>query len=158
MIGLENSQRGEMTVFKHILLPTDGSPVSEQAVRKGIALAKSLGARVTVVVVIEHFHVVTLNPTQLEASQKEYELTATRHATKVLEAVKAEAAAMGVALETKVVRGDPPYEEIVRTAEEEGCDLIAMASHGRRGVVALMLGSQTSRVVSHAKVPVLVLR
>jgi nucleotide-binding universal stress UspA family protein len=73
-------------------------------------------------------------------------------------AARAKAEAAGVAFETRMLRGDQPHEVIVETAKAEGCDLIAMASHGRRGVAAMVLGSQTSWVVTHATVPVLVLR
>ena len=145
-------------MFKHILLPTDASPASTAGVEKGIELAAALKAQVTALVVIEQFHVLTLNPTQLESSRKDYEAMATRHAAEVLEAARARAEAAGVAFETRMLRGDHPHEVIVATAKAEGCDLIAMASHGRRGVSAMVLGSQTARVVTHAAVPVLVLR
>jgi nucleotide-binding universal stress UspA family protein len=145
-------------MFKHILLPTDGSPVSIAGVEKGIELAAALQAKVTVLVVIEQFHVLTLNPTQLESSRKDYEGVATRHATEALEAAKAKAEAAGVTFATKLLHGDHPHEVIVEAAKSEGCDLIAMASHGRRGVSLMVLGSQTSRVLAHATVPVLVLR
>jgi nucleotide-binding universal stress UspA family protein len=145
-------------MFKHILLPTDGSAVSAAGVEKGIELAAALGAKVTALVVVEQFHVLTLNPKQLESSRQDYEATATRHANEALEAARAKAEAAGVPLETQMLRGDHPHEVIVATAKAEGCDLIAMASHGRRGVSAMVLGSQTARVVTHATVPVLVLR
>ena len=145
-------------MFKHILLPTDASPASTAGVEKGIELAAALKAKVTALVVIEQFHVLTLNPKQLESSRQEYEAMATRHATEALEGARAGAEAAGVPFETRMLRGDHPHEVIVATAKAEGCDLIAMASHGRRGVSAMVLGSQTARVVTQATVPVLVLR
>ena len=145
-------------MFRHILLPTDGSELATAAVEKGIALAKALGARVTVLTVVERFHVMTLNPTQLEESLATYHRHAGEHAAKVLGDAEAKAAAAGVGLDTLTRTGESPWEEINKVAAEVGADLIAMASHGRRGLSALMLGSQTARVVAQSKVPVLVFR
>ena len=145
-------------MFKHVLIPTDGSPLSDEAVAKGVAFAKALGAAVTLVIVIEPFHVLTVNPDQLESTRAEYEAHAARHAAEILEAAAAKARAAGVAVKTldgarrSSVRGDHP------DGEEQGCDVIAMASHGRRGMAALMLGSQTMKVLTQSKLPVLVFR
>jgi nucleotide-binding universal stress UspA family protein len=145
-------------MFRHILLPTDGSELATAAVEKGIALAKALGARVTVLAVVERFHVMTLNPSQLDAALAAYERQAGEQAAKLLGAAEAAAAAAGVACGRLVRPADGPWEEIVAVAEEVGADLIAMAPHGRRGLRERMLGSQTARVLAHAKVAVLVLR
>ena len=145
-------------MFRHILLPTDGSELAAAAVEKGIALAKALGARVTVLTVVERFHVLTLNPTQLEESLATYRQHAAEHAEKVLGEAEAMAAAAGVTFGALTRTGESPWEEIGEVAAETGADLVAMASHGRRGLSALMLGSQTARVVAHSTVPVLVFR
>jgi nucleotide-binding universal stress UspA family protein len=145
-------------MFKHVLIPTDGSKLSEEAVAKGLELAKALGARATVMIVIEPFHILTADVAQIESTRDEYEAHATSHAAAILEAAAAKGRAAGVTVATLDVRHDHPHDAIVRTAWEQGCDLIAMASHGRRGVAALMLGSQTAKVLAHSKIPVLVFR
>ena len=145
-------------MFKNILLPTDGSELATRAVDQGIALAKAVGAKVTVLTVVEHFRVFTTNPVLLEASIQEYRKQAAEHGQKVLGEASAKAEAAGVAVETMTRTGDVAWEQIVAAAAECGADLVAMASHGRSGLSALMLGSQTSRVLAHSKVPVLVLR
>jgi nucleotide-binding universal stress UspA family protein len=145
-------------MVRHILLPTDGSELATGAVDRGIALARTLGARVTVLTIVERFHVMTLNPTQLEASLATYRRHAAEHAAKVLGEAAEKAKAAGVEAETMTRAAESPWEEIVKVAADVDADLIAMASHGRRGLSALMLGSQTARVVAQAKVAVLVLR
>ena len=145
-------------MFTHILIPTDGSRLAGEAVDKGLALAKSCGARVTFLTVVEPFHLLSADAAQLESTRVEYERQAKAVARDVLERARASAEAAGV--EAAVIDGedDQPFEVIVRTAETLGCDLIAMASHGRRGVAALMIGSQTMKVLTRSKVPVLVYR
>ena len=145
-------------MFKNVLIPTDGSELSAEALRKGLAFAKALGARATVMTAIEPFHVLTVDAAQLESTRSEYEKLARVHAAKVLETATADAGAAGVTIEVVQAQGDYPYEEIIRVAEAKGCDVIAMASHGRRGMAALMIGSQTQKVLTHSKIPVLVFR
>ena len=145
-------------MFRHILLPTDGSELATRAVEKGVELAKQLGARVTILTVVEPYHIMTLNPTQLEESLATYRRHAEDQAAKVLGEAASRAAKVGVAADTLTRVGESPWEEIDAVAGEIGADLIAMASHGRRGLSALMLGSQTGRVVAQSKVPVLVFR
>jgi nucleotide-binding universal stress UspA family protein len=145
-------------VFRHILLPTDGSELATQAVEKGIALAKALGAKVTLLFVVERFHVMTLNPTALRDALETHERQTTEQADKLLGEAADKAAAAGVAASRLTRVGDRPAEEICKVAAESGADLIAMGSHGRRGFSAFMLGSQTSRVLTEAKVAVLVFR
>jgi nucleotide-binding universal stress UspA family protein len=154
----ERTFEGKTPMFKHVLIATDGSELAQEAADKAIELAKALGARATAVVVIEPFHVLTVNVEQLERTRQEYDARAKRQADEILGAIKAKAEAAGVALAAKVVHHDHPYEAIIRTAAAEGCDLVTMGSHGRRGVAGLLLGSQTTRVLTHSKVPVLVFR
>lgn len=149
-------------MYNHILIPTDGSPLAEQAVAGGLDLARALGARVTVMTVVEPFpmasYAVTGEAAALAANVTAFEQQASTHARRVLDAAAAKATAAGVTVETLATEADSPSEAIVRAAAEKGADLIVMASHGRRGVAALVLGSQTTRVLTHSKIPVLVLR
>ena len=145
-------------MFKHLLLPTDGSALSQEAVRKGLRLAKEQGARVTAVHVLPEFHVLTYHVAMLEDTREQFIADCTKQAEKYLEAVRQCAGEEGVACETRSVVSDHPHEAITGTAEKSGCDLIVMASHGRRGLQGLLLGSETLKVLTHSKVPVLVLR
>jgi nucleotide-binding universal stress UspA family protein len=145
-------------MFKHVLLPTDGSPQSEAAVRQGIALAKEQQARVTGIHVVPEFHVFTYHPDMLEDTRAEYERDSKAQATKILAAVEDAARAAGVPCDTVCATNDEPYEAIIKTADEKGCDLIAMASHGRKGMKGLLVGSETQKVLTHSHQPVIVLR
>jgi nucleotide-binding universal stress UspA family protein len=145
-------------MFKHILIPTDGSELATAAVDRGIELAAALKAEVSFLTVIEPFYVLTANPVQLEATRGEYETQSAAHAEKVLADCAAKAKAAGVAASALTRRSEQPWAEIAETAATAGCDLIAMASHGRRGMAAVMLGSQTSKVLAQSKIPVLVYR
>lgn len=149
-------------MYAKILIPTDGSDLADQAVTKGLDLARTLGAEVMILTVIEPFHVVAYGVAgdahQLQSNMQAYEAQTGAHASGVLEAAEARAKAAGVPVSTRRLQSDHPAEAIVRAAEEAGADLIVMASHGRRGVAALMLGSQTTRVLTLTRIPVLVLR
>lgn len=145
-------------MFKHVLIPTDGSELAGKAVQGGVALAKALGARVTFVVVIEPFHILTANVAQIEETRASYETHAEVHAAEVLG--QCEAVARAAAVESSSVQHshDEPHRAILHTAAAQGCDLIAMSSRGRRGLAAAILGSQTMRVLADAKIPVIVYR
>ncbi|WEF23610.1 universal stress protein [Paracoccus sp. S3-43] len=145
-------------MFKHILIPTDGSELAGQAIDKGLALAASLGAAVTVVIVTEPFHILSTDAVQVESSRSSYDTDAAAYADRVLKAARAKAEAAGVRVQTHHKWHDNPYQAIIDTALDEGCDLIAMASHGRRGVAAVVMGSQATRILTHSKIPVLVYR
>lgn len=145
-------------MFRHILIPTDGSTLASDAVDKGIALARAAGARVTFLMVVEPFHVISLATAQLESTRAEYARNAAAAAREVLAAAEAKAKAAGVDATTVEGEDDQPFRAIVEAADTLGCDLIAMASHGRRGMAALMIGSQTMKVLTNSKVPVLVYR
>lgn len=148
-------------MFKHLLLPTDGSKFSERAVQRGIEFAKSLGARVTTVHVIPEFRMMAdesfVLPTSADLKRR-YEKEAKVRAEKMLEKIGENARAANVAYNAITVSGDIPYEKIIETAKKCKCDLIMMASHGRRGISGLLLGSETSKVLTHSKIPVLVVR
>ena len=145
-------------MFKHILLPTDGSRGSEKAIRKALELAKSTGAKVTGFHVIPKFHVFTYRTEMLEDTREEYARDSRAHAQQYLAVIEKAAKQAGVSCETAYTTSDHPYEAIIRAAKRKGCDLIAMASHGRKGVQGLLLGSETQKVLTHSKIPVLVYR
>jgi len=145
-------------VFKHILLPTDGSQLSELAIRRGMEFAKSVNARVTGLCVIPAFHVFTYKTEMLEDTEAEYAKDSSAHAAKNLATVTNAAKAAGVQCDTSSVISDRPYEAIIKAAEDKGCDLIMMASHGRSGMSGVLLGSETQKVLTHTGIPVLVYR
>jgi nucleotide-binding universal stress UspA family protein len=141
-------------MYRHILLPTDGSDLSEQAIAHGIALAKTLGAKVTAITVSEPFSVSAFEPSVVEQYKKHVAALAAKH----LDAARNAATASGVACEAVRVEHAQPYQAIIDTANERGCDVIVMASHGRRGVSAIVLGSETVKVLTHSTIPVVVVR
>ena len=148
-------------MFKHILVPTDGSKLAAKGVKAGVKLAKTLGARVTGVCVIPPY----MPAMSAEgasyipaAAPREYKKASERAAKKALAAVEIEAQTAGVPCATVFVTDPQPWGGIVRIARSKRCDAIAMASHGRGGLGGLILGSETQRVLAHSKVPVLVVR
>lgn len=145
-------------MFKHILIPIDGTALSESAVDKGLALAREIGAKVTVLMTIEPAPIVMMAMVQLTEQQNRYHQHAVEQATRYLDEALAKAKAAGVPCETVQVDHDHPYQAIIEAAASRGCDLIAMASHGRRGISALVLGSETTKVLTHSTTPVLVYR
>lgn len=145
-------------MYKNIVIPTDGSELAWKAVRHGIAFAKEIGAKITVLTVTLPFHVFTLDPQVVEDTADQYKKRVERDIAKLFGSVTSAAIAAGVACETLQVEHEHPYQAIIDTAVSRGCDLIVMASHGRRGVTALVLGSETVKVLTHSKIPVLVHR
>lgn len=145
-------------MYKHILIPTDGSPLSENAIRQGVALARAVGAKVTALTVSLPFHNFALDPMMVTDTPAQYENDCQALAEKALSVPSTEAGVVGVACETVHLIQDHPYQAIIDTARTKGCDLIFMASHGRRGMLALLLGSETTKVLTHTKIPVLVCR
>jgi nucleotide-binding universal stress UspA family protein len=145
-------------MFTHLLLPTDGSPASEAAIQQSIELAKALHAKVTGLHVIPEFHVFTYQTEMLEDTREQFIKDSQDHAVKFLAVLQKAAEDAGVACDTAYMASDHPYQAIIRVAEERGCDLIAMASHGRKGMSGLLLGSETQKVLTHSKKPVLVFR
>jgi len=149
-------------MFKHILLPTDGSKLSDQGVKQPIKMAKALGAKITAVHVMNNYHVVLqdegfLMP-DVPVLRKRLEEIRSRQVREILGSVKEAADKVGVRCDTVVAIGDMPYEMIIKQAKKSKCDLIMMASHGRRGIKGILLGSETAKVLTHSKIPVLVLR
>jgi nucleotide-binding universal stress UspA family protein len=148
--------------YKHIMLPVDGTELARKAEKECIAFAKSIGAKVTAIHVLSHFHLhfqPWATPKSVHTKiEKEHEEEAREIAQKMISALTKRAKADGVECDGLVVVGDHPYEEIINSAEERKCDLIMMASHGRRGLDAVLLGSETVKVLTHTKIPVLVVR
>jgi nucleotide-binding universal stress UspA family protein len=149
-------------MFKHILLPTDGSPLATRGAKAGIRLAKALGARVTALYVAAPF----MPPVYSDAASmymptatlRDYEKAAKAQGAKALGAVERDAAAAGVRCSTVQVTEPQAWQGILKVARAKKCDAIAMASHGRGGLGGLILGSATARVLAHSKIPVLVIR
>ena len=145
-------------MFKHILLPTDGSPLSEAAMRKGIQFAKSLNAKVTVFCVVPALPYVGCEAEIGADFRTQAEAAVQAEVNKNLLAIEKAAKEAGVECETAKATSAQPYEAIIEAAAKKECDLIIMASHGRRGVGALLLGSETQKVLTHSRIPVLVYR
>ena len=145
-------------MFKHLLLPTDGSQLSEVAIYKAIDFAKSINARVTGFHVIPEFHVFTYRTEMLEDTREEFMRDSRIHAEKYLAVIERAAQAAGVQCDVLHVVSDHPHEAIIQAASKRGCDLIAMASHGRKGMQGMVLGSETYKVLTHSQIPVLVYR
>ncbi len=148
--------------YKHIMLPVDGSDTSRRAEKECIAFAKSCGAKVTAIHVVSHFQL-HIQPWAAPRSvhtkiEKQHEEEARDLAQKMINELAARAKEEGVECDGLVVVGDHPYEEIVNNADSRKCDLIMMASHGRRGLGGVLLSSETVKVLTHSRIPVLVVR
>ena len=148
-------------MYKHILLTTDGSRLAAKGVKQGLALARAIGAKVTVLNVSPEFQMVIDEGFVLPNSaalKKRFDEQTVKQAKKIVDTVAADARAAGVKCETAVVPSARPYEAILLHAKKAKCDLIVMSSHGRTGLASLLLGSETSKVLTHSKIPVLVVR
>ena len=147
-------------LYQHLLVPSDGTQLSAQALEQAIALAKILGAKLTLL------HVQPLLPVSLmgmgdlldPATVVSLSANAERVSERILREARAAASREGLEIEAEVLKQDLPFRAIVDAAKRLGCDLIVMASHGRKGLSSLLLGSETQRVLLHASVPVLVVR
>ena len=149
-------------MFTHILFATDGTELSREAAKKAIHTAKALSAKVTAMNVVQRFHAAFENEgfimPEMPQLRERYEEEARTHGNKILQEVKKAAGEAGVQCFAAVVIGDVPYKAIIEQARNAQCDLIVMASHGRRGLDSILLGSTTQQVLTHSKIPVLVLR
>lgn len=145
-------------MFQHILVATDGSLLSEAAVDNVMNLARDAGAKVTAVTVTEPFHVTAADSMQLFDTKETYDRRVKAEAARYVASAEHKAKALGVQCRVVQIESEEPYKAIIDTAKASGCDLIAMASHGRRGVSALVLGSVTNKVLTHSSIPVLVYR
>lgn len=148
-------------MFKHILLPTDGSELSEQAVKQAVAFAKSIGAKVSGFFVLQEYMPMIAtegfgyaDPATMELIEKNAEV----YARNCLAFIEKSAGEAGVDCDCSFERNTQVYEAIIQAAQDKACDLIWMASHGRKGLTALLVGSETSKVLTHSAIPVLVYR
>jgi nucleotide-binding universal stress UspA family protein len=151
-----------LELFSHILVPTDGSELSRAAAARAVAIAAAMKARIT------FFHAKPEHRQSFfggegggyvdQMPSEEFDRQARQQAGQYLDALQALAAAAGVASERAIADAGAPYEGIIEAATSRGCDLIVMASHGRRGIKSLILGSETQKVLTHSKIPVLVYR
>ena len=144
-------------MFKRILVPTDGSDITQKAVETSIRLAKALGADIHTICVKEPFPYGAISEMQPTPPQEFFEAQE-RIATRHVQAVAAACSVAGIRCQGITIEGLHPWESIIDHAKKMDCDLLVMASHGRRGVSALLLGSETQKVLTHSKLPVLVVR
>jgi nucleotide-binding universal stress UspA family protein len=147
-------------MFKHILVPTDGSPLSTETVKRATSFARETGARITFLYAKPEYPVAFYGEGALidPTTPEKFAEMAEQQAREILDACEKEAGTAGVASASLAVTSDVPWEAIIEGAEKAGCDLIFMASHGRRGLGGLLLGSETQKVLTHSKIPVLVYR
>lgn len=144
-------------MYQRILVPTDGSEITAKAVDTAIKLAKLSGASLVTISVKEPFPYSAISEMQPVPPQEFYDAQE-RIANDRVKAVLAAAAAAGVACDGSTVEALHPWEAILELAKDKACDVIVMASHGRRGMAALLIGSETSRVLTHSPLPVLVIK
>jgi nucleotide-binding universal stress UspA family protein len=145
-------------MFEHILLPIDGSALSEKAARSGVRLARTFGARVTAFHMKPNPDGFTAIRDGFEKTREDYEREAEARSRALLSYVSRTAKAAGVACDVVSATGDDPFREIIKVANANRCDLVVMGSHGRRGIEAVLMGSETRKVLTHSQIPVLVYR
>ncbi|MBX3631877.1 MAG: sulfate transporter [Acidovorax sp. SCN 68-22] len=145
-------------MFQHLLVPTDGSSLSRQTATEAARFAKAAGAKITGFHALPELRLMGQHPGLPTDTRADFERQARAEADRALDTIQEAARAEGVACDTVMVASDRPYEAILRAARDRDCDLIFMASHGRRGIEAMIIGSETQKVLTHSKVPVLVWR
>ena len=147
-------------MFKHILVPTDGSPFSQDTVRRAVSFAKEAGARITAFYAKPEYPVTYYGEGMLidPTAPEQFAQLADEQAQKILDFVEQLCQDASVQCTKMTLISDIPYEAIIEASKKSGCDLIFMASHGRRGLSALLLGSETNKVLTHSTIPVLVYR
>jgi nucleotide-binding universal stress UspA family protein len=146
-------------MFKNILIPTDGSELSQRAVRTAVELAELHHAKITGVHVIPDYHLLIAYEGAFDpVTEERIEEEAKARADNYLAFVRKSAEKAGVPCDTVCETSDHPYDAILKTAEARKCDLIVMTSHGRKGLAAVLLGSETRKVLTHTRIPVLVVR
>lgn len=145
-------------MFRHILFPIDGSAASKAAQAPCLQFVRESGAKITCLHVAQPFMVFPVVPDMAVYTREQFAQDSAAHARKILSEFELAAKAQGVSYDTLFLTADHPYEAIIQTAQDKQCDLIAMASHGYKGVKAFLLGSETQKVLSHSKIPVLIFR
>jgi nucleotide-binding universal stress UspA family protein len=144
-------------MFKHILVPTDGSELSQKAINGAIDLAQSVGARVTAYACLPQYPYSSFSEVVVELPE-DFQARSEREARSHLMEVEDVARRAGVDCTSQTSVHPSPFLGIIEAAEQGGCDVIFMASHGRRGLGSLLIGSETQRVLTHTKIPVIVYR
>ena len=145
-------------MFQHLLVPTDGSALSRGTAQQAVRFAKSIDAKITAFHAMPELRLLANHPGLTPETRNSFVEQARTHADELLAFVKQTAQAEGVACQTVMVSSDHPHEAILRAALDRDCDLIFMASHGRRGIEGMLVGSETQKVMTHSKIPVLVWR
>jgi len=148
-------------MYKCILLPTDGSKLSYKAIKQGLQFAKSIGAKVTAVNITSEYRTLMDEGFEVPAfmtPRKRFEAESIKRSKTLLDGVKTDATAAGVECKCVSVISNVPYDAIIKQAKKAKCDLIMMASHGRKGLSSILLGSETAKVLTHSSIPVLVVR
>ena len=145
-------------MYKHILVATDGSEISERAVSHATELAQKLKAKLLIVTITEPFHILSLGVEQLESTRPEYNRHMAEHAQTVLASAAKIASEVGVECQIIHRSAEHPYAAILNVANDRGCDLIVVGSHGRSGLSSLLLGSTTMKILAHSTIPILVIR
>ncbi|WP_323141890.1 universal stress protein [Massilia phyllosphaerae] len=145
-------------LYRRILLPTDGSEASQRAILSGVAFAREVGADVVGFTATPAFHVLSTDPDMIGDTAEQYADASQERGRRLLADVDSAAREAGVPCTLEQAVSDEPWQAIVDSARRLGCDLIVMASHGRRGLGGLLLGSETQKVLVHSAIPVLVHR
>jgi nucleotide-binding universal stress UspA family protein len=145
-------------MFTSILIPTDGSKLSDRAVRQGLQLAHSLAANVVALHVTAPFHVLAASAAALTATREQCEKNATAFSEQIFGEIAAMARDAAVECTCVSRSGEHVWQEIIMAAEKYRCDAICMASHGRSGLAGMLIGGETSKVLTHSKIPVIVVR
>ena len=145
-------------MYKHILVATDGSEISGRAVSHATELAQKLKARLLIVTITEPFHILSLGVEQLESTRPEYNRHMAEHAQTVLASAAKIASEADVECQIFHRSAEHPYAAILNVANDRGCDLIVVGSHGRSGLSSLLLGSTTMKILAHSTIPILVVR
>jgi nucleotide-binding universal stress UspA family protein len=145
-------------MYKHILIATDGSEIAGKAMTHGIDLAKALGAKLSAVTVTEPYEAVVVVETMVLTLPADYKKQCVESAAKILSVVTSAAEAAGIECDALHQDNRWPYEGVIEAAEKVGADLIVIGSHGRRGIEGLLIGSQTTKLLTYSKIPALVVR
>ncbi|MBS1189385.1 MAG: UspA [Rhodocyclaceae bacterium] len=147
-------------MFKHILVPTDGSQLSQESARRAVSFAKEVGASITAFFAKPEYPIAYFGEGALidPTTPEKFAELADQQAAEYLGSVQKMCEEAGVQCNTVSTTSDVPYEAVIEAADKAGCDLIFMASHGRRGISGFLLGSETNKVLTHSRIPVLVYR
>ena len=145
-------------MYKNILVAIDGSELAEKALKQAIELAAAVRAKIQIINVTAPWSTLAMGEVAVMFPPQEYEQNVAAGAKALLDRAAAEASAAGLTTETVHVVDPQPYMAIIDAAKDRGCDLIVMGSHGRRGIAGLLLGSETSKTLTHSNIPVLVYR